>query len=115
MRTQVDGKAVDLLLDGEVDLEQPQGFADDGVFDLVDRLAELDGAVVEAVFVLDQPNLAAVTRADIRKYLETYVLKKPHVSLALLSKETQQKLKDLRDKYDKYINISKLFSIIKMK
>jgi zinc protease len=40
-----------------------------------------------------QPNLAAVTRADIRKYLETYVLKKPHISLALLSADAQQKVK----------------------
>jgi zinc protease len=40
-----------------------------------------------------QRNLAAVTRADIRRYLQTYLLGKPHVSLVMLSDDAQQKLK----------------------
>ncbi len=37
-------------------------------------------------------NLAAVTRADVAKYLATYIVGKPHVSVVLLSHENQQKL-----------------------
>jgi zinc protease len=39
-----------------------------------------------------QQTLAAVTRADISRYLRTYVLAKPHVSLVLLSPEAQKRL-----------------------
>ncbi len=38
-------------------------------------------------------NLAAVTRADVARYLETYVMGKPHVSIVLLSHENQQKVR----------------------
>ena len=37
-------------------------------------------------------NLAAVTRADVSRYLTTYILGKPHVSIVLLSHENQQKV-----------------------
>ena len=39
-----------------------------------------------------QQSLAAVTRADISRYLNTYILGKPRVSLVLLSSETQQRI-----------------------
>ena len=37
-----------------------------------------------------QPTLAAVTRADIARYLQTYILGKPRVTLVLLSPDAQQ-------------------------
>ncbi len=37
-------------------------------------------------------HMANVTRADVRKYLETYVAGKPHVGIAMLSPEAQQQL-----------------------
>jgi zinc protease len=37
-------------------------------------------------------HMADVTRADVRKYLETYIAGKPHVGIALLSHEAQQQL-----------------------
>ncbi len=39
-----------------------------------------------------QPTLAAVTRADISRYLRTYILGKPRVTLVLLSPEAQQRI-----------------------
>jgi zinc protease len=39
-----------------------------------------------------QQTLAAVTRADISRYLNTYVLGKPHVALVLLSPEAQKRI-----------------------
>jgi zinc protease len=39
-----------------------------------------------------QPTLAAVTRADISRYLQTYILGKPRVTLVLLSPEAQQRV-----------------------
>jgi zinc protease len=39
-----------------------------------------------------QQTLAAVTRADISRYLHTYVLGQPHVALVLLSPEAQKRV-----------------------
>ncbi len=39
-----------------------------------------------------QATLAAVTRADISRYLQTYILGKPRVTLVLLSPEAQQRI-----------------------
>ncbi|HKC64316.1 MAG TPA: hypothetical protein VKB86_11795, partial [Pyrinomonadaceae bacterium] len=38
-------------------------------------------------------NLRKTTRADISRYLTTYILGKPHVGLALISEEAQQQVK----------------------
>lgn len=40
-----------------------------------------------------QKNLRATTRADISRYLTTYVMNKPHVALALLSPDSQANVK----------------------
>lgn len=40
-----------------------------------------------------QKNLRAVSRADINRYIQTYIKDKPHVSLALMSPETNAKTK----------------------
>jgi zinc protease len=40
-----------------------------------------------------QKNLRATTRADISKYLTTYIQNKPHVGIALLSAESQAQIK----------------------
>src|SRR5262249_35341950 len=39
------------------------------------------------------PNLRRTSRADISRYLTTYIQGKPHVGLALMSAEAQQKVK----------------------
>ena len=36
-----------------------------------------------------QKNLNAITRADINKYVNTYIIGKPHVGVALLSPRTK--------------------------
>ena len=44
-----------------------------------------------------QKNLRATTRADISRYLTTYILNKPHVGLALVSPEVQSNVKLTED------------------
>ncbi|HEV8588415.1 MAG TPA: hypothetical protein VGQ72_06040, partial [Pyrinomonadaceae bacterium] len=39
------------------------------------------------------PNLRRTSRADINRYVTTYIQGKPHVGLALISPEAQQQIK----------------------